>query len=362
MAVVLTSYYRPRPGGCCKRYFRAIRALLEQGHTVHYLAVSPFPINHPHCHFHRFPWPQNKTENLFFWGMFFLFAPLQLLFLGFKLRATHLFAFDSLYVFLLQPLRFLRRLPLSFFVRGDAVEQHRLKAHGKFIIIAEMITEALAITSIRMYSVAETLQKNILGRHRVFRPVYAQVFPNEIPQLDFSGSHKLAFPLHMACVGILEKRKNQSLIIDCMAHIDAASARLYLYGTGPAEAVLKQQVKNLYLQNQVEFAGWVEMELFWPQVDLLLFPSLLEGAPNAMLEAIACGVAVLASDIPEHREILPSSSLLDPTDSQAWIQRIQTVIQEKESVLCQLREEQARYTTRLQFDWDAEVVKRILNS
>ncbi len=361
MVVVLTSYYRPKPGGCCKRYFRAIRALLEQGHTVHYLAVCPFPINHPHCHFHRFPWPQDKTENLFFWGVFFLFAPIQLLILGLRQRVTHLFAFDSLYVFLLQPLRLLRRIPLSFFVRGDTVEQHRLKGHGKFITIAETITEAMAIHRVRMYSVSETLQKNILYRHRFFRPRYVQVFPNEIPQLELS-CHKLSNPIQMACVGILEKRKNQSLIIDCMAHIDAASARLYLYGSGPAEAALKQQVKNLHLQNQVEFAGWVEAEIFWPQVDLLLFPSLLEGAPNAVLEAIACGVAVLASAIPEHREILPATSLLDPTDSRAWIQRIQTVIQKKESGLCRLREEQARYTTRLRFDWDAEVVKRILDS
>ncbi|HEB55552.1 MAG TPA: glycosyltransferase [Gammaproteobacteria bacterium] len=361
MAVVLTSYYRPRPGGCCKRYFRAIRALLEQGHTVHYLAVCPFPVNHPDCHFHRFPWPQNKTENLLFWGMFFLFAPVQLLFLGLRQRVTHLFAFDSLYVFLLQPLRILKRIPLSFFVRGDAVEQHRLKDHGKFIILAETVTEALAIAHVRMYSVAETLQKNILCRHRFFRPEHVQVFPNEIPQLKLI-SHKLSSPMHMACVGILEKRKNQSLIIDCMAHIDAASAKLYLYGTGPAEAEFKEQADNLQLQNQIVFAGWVDADLFWPQVDLLLFPSLLEGAPNAMLEAIACGVAVLASDIPEHREILPHASLLDPSDSQAWTKRIQSIIQKKETILFPLRQEQADYTRRLRFDWDAEVVKKILDS
>ncbi len=362
MAVVLTSYYRPKPGGCCKRYFRAIRALLEQGHTVHYLAVSPFPVNHPHCHFHRFPWPQNKTENLFFWGVFFLFAPLQLLFLGLRLRVTHLFAFDSLYVFLLQPLRFFRQIPLSFFVRGDAMEQHRLKAHGKFVILAETITEAMAIAHVRMYGVSETLQKNIFCRHRFFRPVSAQVFPNEIPQLNFVRSHKLAFPLHMACVGILEKRKNQSFIIDCMAHIDAASARLYLYGSGPDETALRRQATELNLQGQVVFAGWIEAEQLWPQVDLLLFPSLLEGAPNAILEAIACDVAVLASDIPEHREILPAAHLLDSDDRQVWIERIQTLIQEKETGLRLLREEQAQHTARLRFDWDAEVVKKILAS
>src|SRR5215467_11075094 len=63
MATILTCYYRPKPGGLCKRFFRATESLLSRGHEVHYLAVVAFPISHPHCHFHRFPWPQGKTEG-----------------------------------------------------------------------------------------------------------------------------------------------------------------------------------------------------------------------------------------------------------------------------------------------------------
>ncbi len=360
MAVVLTCYYRPKPGGCCKRYFRAIQALLKRGHTVHYLAVSPFPINHSRCHFHRFPWSAKRTENILFWGVFFLLAPLLLFFLAQIHRVTHLFAFDSLYVFVLQPSRILKKLPLSFFVRGDAVEQHRLKEHSKFIIAAEKFTEAMAISNIHMYCVSKSLEKNILSRHHFLKPEYHQVFPNEIPQPGITSSHKLSSPIHMACVGILEKRKNQSLLINCMQHIEPASARLFLYGTGSAEVALKKQVRNLNLQDRVEFSGWVEPTKFWPQVDLLLFPSLLEGSPNALLEAIASNVAVVASDIPEHREILPGNCLLDLEDEKAWVQYILTVINKKEFILSQLQKEQAAYTTRLRFDWDAEIVEKIL--
>ncbi len=362
MAVVLTCYYRPKPGGCCKRYFRAIRALLDRGHKVHYLAVRPFPVNHPQCYFHRFPWPAQRTENLFFWGIFFMLAPLQLLFIGLRYQVTHLFAFDSLYVFLLQPVRILKRIPLSFFIRGDIVKQHRLKGHGKFITAAETFTEAMAIANARMYSVSETLEKSVLSRHRYFQPKRHRVFPNEIPQLSVTGTGKQPSFLRMACVGILDKSKNQSLIIDCMQHIKVESAKLFLYGTGPAEAALKERVKTLHLQDQVVFAGWIEAEALWPQVDLLLFPSLFEGAPNALLEAIGCDVAVLASDIPEHREILPGTCLLGLEDRKSWLQYMQAVIQEKEVTLSRLRAEQAEHTSRLRFDWDSEVVKNILQN
>src|SRR5438093_1345770 len=69
MATILTCYYRPTPGGLCKRLFRAIESLLSSGHEVHYLAVVAFPISHPHCHFHQFPWPEAKTHGMIFWFM-----------------------------------------------------------------------------------------------------------------------------------------------------------------------------------------------------------------------------------------------------------------------------------------------------
>ncbi len=107
MATVLTCYYRPKPGGLCKRLFRAIEALLADGHSVHYLAVQPFPIDHPRCRFHRFPWPGGATEGLAFWVALHLFAPFWLLVIGLRQGVTHAFAFGHTYALLMQPLRVL---------------------------------------------------------------------------------------------------------------------------------------------------------------------------------------------------------------------------------------------------------------
>src|SRR5262249_31778124 len=134
MATILTCYYRPKPGGLCKMLFRAIEALLSSGHEVHYLAVVPFPILHPHCHFHRLPWPEDKTEGLIFWFMFHLIALFQLLFLGLRYRVTHLFAFAHSYAFLLQPLRLLKRIPLTVFLHADTLENHRYKHRSPFVV------------------------------------------------------------------------------------------------------------------------------------------------------------------------------------------------------------------------------------
>ena len=133
-ARILTSYYRPKPGGLCKRLFRAIEGLLAEGHEVHYLSVVPFPIDHANCHWHRFPWPPDHTEGLLFWLAFHLLAPVALLHLALRHRVTHTFAFATTYALCLQPARVVARIPLAIFLRADALENHRLLGRPGWLI------------------------------------------------------------------------------------------------------------------------------------------------------------------------------------------------------------------------------------
>lgn len=365
MATVLTCYYRPKPGGLCKRLFRAIESLLSSGHEVHYLAVVAFPISHPRCHFHRFPWPENRTEGITFWCMFHLLAAFQLLFLGFRYGVTHVFAFGHSYALLLQPLRFLKRIPLTLFLRADALENHRRKQRSPLIVQLEGIIEGLAIAGVRLYGVSRCLTTRVVERHALLSPRVAGTLPNNMPDLGPRQQvlTTTALPLRLACVGILEERKNQSFVIRCMAHIHSSSAHLYLFGLGPEEDYLKNLTQALRIEDRVTFMGWVdEVDMIWGKVDLLLFPSLHEGAPNAILEALAYSVPVLASDIPEHQEILPKYNLLPTNDVMVWVDALKTILEAIPRSLEKLCEEQYKVASRFRFDWEAEICRRILQT
>src|SRR2546428_129113 len=181
MATILTCYYRPKPGGLCKRLFRAIESLLASGHEVHYLAVMRFPISHSRCHFHRFPWPEHKTYGLVFWCIFHLLTPFQLLFLGFRHRVTHVFAFGHGYALVLQPLRLLRRIPLTLFLRADTLENHRYKRRSTHIIKLDSMLEGLAIAGVRLYGVSRVLTTRVVERHAFLHPRIAGILPNDVP-------------------------------------------------------------------------------------------------------------------------------------------------------------------------------------
>ncbi len=159
----------------------------------------------------------------------------------------------------------------------------------------------------------------------------------------------------MACVGVLDKGKNQLFLLDIMKNIGKDQAQLSFYGSGPLAAKIQHRINTLGLGDSVFLMGWVNQEDLWPQVDLLLMPSVHEGAPNAVLEALARNIPVLASDIPEHREILPEGSLIPLDDAALWIEQIQALLTKPERGLAELAQKQSNCAGRFIFNWDQQV-------
>ena len=86
-----------------------------------------------------------------------------------------------------------------------------------------------------------------------------------------------------------------------------APAHLHLLGGGPSEAELRAQVRTLGLQDQVTFHGRVgdaEMQAVLARCKVSVSVPLSDATSVAMLESMACGLPVLASDLPANREWL----------------------------------------------------------
>jgi glycosyltransferase involved in cell wall biosynthesis len=80
-----------------------------------------------------------------------------------------------------------------------------------------------------------------------------------------------------------------------------------LIGSGPDEARLKELCNKLELEDIVHFVPWVdraEIVGYYQNSDIFVLPSLYEGMPNVVAEAMACGNLVIASDIKGIRELI----------------------------------------------------------
>lgn len=127
-------------------------------------------------------------------------------------------------------------------------------------------------------------------------------------------------------VGQLSKRKNQEVIIRAMAQIKDASIKYLLVGLGEKEAEYRELIKTLSLQDRVILAGYREdVPELLHMADVFVFPSLQEGLPVALMEAMAAGIPAVCGKIRGNVDLITDGIegvLAEPEDSKAFAEAI----------------------------------------
>lgn len=101
--------------------------------------------------------------------------------------------------------------------------------------------------------------------------------------------------------------------------------RLLIVGDGPDVERLTQDCDRLGLQGCIERRPWnSNMSRLYDEIDGLLLPSNFEGVPLVVLEALAKGLPVIASDLPGFAELLPPVSLFPRGNVAALSARLHT--------------------------------------
>ena len=103
--------------------------------------------------------------------------------------------------------------------------------------------------------------------------------------------------LIVGCAGRLDKVKGHENAIKAMTFLPKESI-LVIAGEGAERERLTQLAHSLKLEQRVHFLGQVEqMAHFYQSLDVFCMPSLMEGLPLSLLEAQACNVRVVATDV-----------------------------------------------------------------
>lgn len=126
------------------------------------------------------------------------------------------------------------------------------------------------------------------------------------PLAEARNTHRARY-LRLGTAARLSPEKNLGLLIRAVAECRdrGLEIRLEIIGDGPQRDELQGLVDALDLTRKVRFAGCMEsLENWYPGLDAFVLPSLREGMPISILEALACGCPVIASNVGAVHELL----------------------------------------------------------
>jgi len=134
-------------------------------------------------------------------------------------------------------------------------------------------------------------------------------------------------------VGNLKFAKGCVDLVDAFVAIAGTHPRLTLVviGAGDARPLMSQRIAQLGLANRVRFLGKLEhasLPDWFAAAQLFCLPSHNEGVPNVLLEAMACGIPVVASRVGGIPEVVPNFAglLVTPGDTRALANALQDAL------------------------------------
>jgi len=114
-------------------------------------------------------------------------------------------------------------------------------------------------------------------------------------------------PLRCGMVGRLVPIKNPSIFLQALSRLPEMKG--VLVGEGPLRDSLEKEAQREGLKDRLSFTGWQEdLRRCYEQLDVACVTSLNEGTPVSLIEAMAAGRAVVATDVGGVRDLLDSGS------------------------------------------------------
>ncbi len=141
------------------------------------------------------------------------------------------------------------------------------------------------------------ISQTSIARKIVYKKTWAKniiVIPNALNVIDTDTAIKKN---QIVTVGRLSREKGQAVLIRAFAALEVTDWSLHIVGDGRERANLEILVSELKISDRVHFYGHLKnFNTILGQSDIFVLPSLYEGFPNALIEAMSVPLACICSD------------------------------------------------------------------
>ena len=266
----------------------------------------------------------------FIWSQFHFVEAMLLARLMHRARITHLhshFANSGATVALIAS-RY-ARIPWSLTLHGISETDYPAG-----MLLADKIEKAAFVACASFFMRAQAM-RIVTQRHWAkIAVVRCGVDLASLPQPEH---HSEGGPVRIICVGRLSPEKGDLGLLDALAAIAAENLEfeLLIVGEGPLAGEVRAKARDVGLGDRIDFAGALpepETLAAIAQADILVLPSLMEGLPVVLIEAMAMGRPVLASRVAGIPELVDQGGggyLFTPSDQSDLLRGLRLLISDR---------------------------------
>ncbi len=303
--LVISALFYPYIGGAEKHFQNLSRSLIEKGLCLIVLTrrlkgLSKFEVieNIP-VHRKIITVPLGP-----FWGIMYMFSIFWFLLINLnKYQIIHCSQIDlhipvvMFFKYFFRKKVVVRLSGASYY--GDFERVKKLKGGFLILMASRWVDKVVAISG----EIEKELIDHSFSKDKII------IIPNGVNVEYYSPRKKTeGQSLSNICfVGRLANGKGLDTLIDAFSKVSGQhnQTRLKLVGQGLKMSELRQQIERLGLCDHVDFVGEKEDVLtYYHQSDLLVLPSESEGMSNVLLEAMACELPIIATDIGANVELI----------------------------------------------------------
>jgi len=318
--LLLVNYEYPPVGGGAANATQALARVFDQlGHRVVVLTSglrgAAGMEDEIGIRVHRLPVDRRQVDRATQWEMAaFLRQSCQMV-----LPLHQQYRFDGAIAFFTIPsgpavlrLNRLARTPYLVSLRGGDVP-----GHVPGLGLKHILTRPLRRRVLRHAASVVANSEGLAATSRAADPISVRVIPNGVDCTLFhpatnADARRPDQRLRLLFVGRVHQEKNLGIVLQQLARLPPATRErfeLQIAGDGAQRPELQALADRLGLSAQTRWLGWQPKEAvpaLYRSADALVNPSHYEGMPNVVLEAMASGLPILASDVPGNRAVVAS--------------------------------------------------------
>jgi glycosyltransferase involved in cell wall biosynthesis len=254
--------------------------------------------------------------------------------------------------FVLVLLAVLRRRRVVLGVRQDTVEYFRSRlpsGRWKPVLLAAGVLDAafrVLARPLRTIVVGSEIERRYGGPRDGVLPVTISLV-RSADVVDAPASRDWDGEVTLLTVGRVDREKNPLLLVEALAELERrrpGGHRLIWVGTGPMEDEVRRRAQELGVAERISMRGFVpfgpELLGLYRDAHAFVHVSLTEGVPAVLIEALASGTPVVATDVGGVGEALDGGAaglLVPPADREALVGAILALASDGEG-----RDERAR--------------------